>query len=230
MRWNRQIPVTALRLSLTVQQAAGGGMTCYFTIKEAMRTYRNFAWAGISLLLPTDWNNYYAAVRLVGNNVYYGFNKDLGAAKSTLYKNLGWVAKELLLKVGGNTAISRYAVWPARVPNMTALDQLIDAYVASRATAVGPDEIDAMNANAGFQAQFALMTLENPPAVAPVQRRNVVEQEAPGNQVEEDDHFDDGEYIGYGESDDEQDEEDAQGEQGEQGEQGGEDAHDDGED
>lgn len=48
------------------------------------------------------------ALRAVGDNFYYGFKRDLGAARSTQYKILGYVARELLIKINGEITLRRY--------------------------------------------------------------------------------------------------------------------------
>nr|QMP82322.1 nucleocapsid protein [Coleopteran chu-related virus OKIAV151] len=127
-RWNALIPQQALRLSLTVQQIAGGGLTAFVTIGRAMRLYNDFPWAEIAAIMPADFTNYTNAVRAVNGNLYYGFNADLGPARSTLYKNLAYVGKELLVKVGGEAALNRYAGWTRRVPDQARVDVLIAEY------------------------------------------------------------------------------------------------------
>ncbi|XKL61658.1 hypothetical protein PGB90_001491 [Kerria lacca] len=87
---------TALRLRLTIVQAAGSGLTCLILILKAMRIYANFPWWVVAALYGNEMANVETATTAVGDNPYYGFKKDLGAVKSRLYKNIAWVAKELL--------------------------------------------------------------------------------------------------------------------------------------
>jgi len=35
-------------------------------------------------------------INIIRENLYYGFKRDMGAARSTLYKSIGYVARELL--------------------------------------------------------------------------------------------------------------------------------------
>lgn len=130
--WKALLPAHALRLSLTVMQAAGGGLTSYITIGRALRIYSDFPWGKIRLYFPNDWTNFVAAMNEVGNNVWYGFNKDLGPAKSTMYKNLAYVAKELHVRAGGETALNRYGGWPRRIAHVDAINLMIANYVLER--------------------------------------------------------------------------------------------------
>jgi hypothetical protein len=44
----------------------------------------------------------------IGTNPYYGFDRNIAAAKSTGYKTIAWVAKELLVRLSSETALTRY--------------------------------------------------------------------------------------------------------------------------
>lgn len=157
-RWAGQIPVNALRLRLTVEQASGSGMTAYFSIKEAITDYQDFNWAKISLFLPLDWAHFVRAVNLVGDNPYYGYRKDLGEARSTLYKNLAWVGKELLIRVGAKASLSRYLGWPRAIPHQQAISEMINEYVDGRAEAVTDEDADVVREQPNFIAQIAIIT------------------------------------------------------------------------
>lgn len=140
--WIAILPNEALRLSLTVQQAAGSGLTCLMTIGKALRSYQDFNWAEMNLLFPEEWVAFSAAVTEVNGNEWYGFNKDLGIVRSTKYKSLGWIAKELLYRVGGDNFIRSYGGWPSRIPHQGRVDVLISAYETRRSQAPTDDEID----------------------------------------------------------------------------------------
>lgn len=64
-----------------------------------MKIFPDFPWPNLNKLLPGEIPRFCIAARLIGGNEYYGFKKDLGEAASTRYKFLGWVGKELLVKV-----------------------------------------------------------------------------------------------------------------------------------
>lgn len=140
--WTNLLPVSALRLILTVQQAAGSGLTCLITTGRAMRKYPDFQWGIVRLLLPEDWTNFMTAVRTVNGNIWYGFKRDLGVVRSTLYKNISWVGKELLVRVNGEAALNRYGGWVRRIPNQQRIVELIDTYVDQHGSQFTPEEKD----------------------------------------------------------------------------------------
>jgi len=87
---NALIPNVALRLKLTLQQAAGSRLTLYVIIGRAYTKYSTFPWG--NALTGGEFLSWEAARNIVGNNLYYGFKRDMGAARSTLYKSIGYVA------------------------------------------------------------------------------------------------------------------------------------------
>jgi len=94
------IPQHIPRTRMLLVQAQGGGMTAYNTIIMAMKTYPTFNWGAIKSFYPQDWTNFEAARDVVNGDQYYGFRMDLGAAVSTRYKSLAFVAKKLLIRMG----------------------------------------------------------------------------------------------------------------------------------
>lgn len=123
--WERLIPQQALRLMLTVSQLAGSGLTTYSTIGTALRLYPTFNWGVISRTFPIEWENYRVALTTVGNNVYYGFRKELGIVKSTNFKSLGYIAKELLVRGDGRVSLNRYMGWARSIKFRQQIDQMI---------------------------------------------------------------------------------------------------------
>jgi len=57
----------------------------------------------------------------VGDNLYYGFKRNMGPARSTLYESIEYVARELLVKINGERTLLRYA---GNIKNKQALDRL----------------------------------------------------------------------------------------------------------
>ncbi|KAK9880202.1 hypothetical protein WA026_010076 [Henosepilachna vigintioctopunctata] len=104
-RWTALLPPEALRLRLTVQRAAGAGITALMVTGRAIRLFDDFNWERVRTLYFDEWVSFSAAVDLVGNNKWYGFKKDLGGVASTKYKNLTYIAKELLIKVNGEASL-----------------------------------------------------------------------------------------------------------------------------
>ncbi|APG78718.1 hypothetical protein [Hubei chuvirus-like virus 1] len=124
------VPAVALRLQLTLMQASGSGLTLYSIIGRAIRLYNNFPWGLVNTLTSGELVNWNGARVLIGDNMYYGFKRDLGAARSTLYKSLGYVARELLVRINGENTLRRFMGLTGNVKNKRQLDQLIEAYVA----------------------------------------------------------------------------------------------------
>lgn len=52
--------------------------------------------------------------------LYYGFKRDMGAARSTLYKSIGYVARELLVRLNGERTLMRYAGLAGNIKNKNA--------------------------------------------------------------------------------------------------------------
>lgn len=77
----------SLRMQLTLMQASGSGLTSYKTIKIAIATATTFPWGRAAQLIPVDFQNFVQAIHHVGDNDYFGFAKDLGVVRFTLYKS-----------------------------------------------------------------------------------------------------------------------------------------------
>lgn len=132
-RWLPLVPQNALRVRLTIMQAAGEGLTAFTTILKATRTHPRFNWSRVINLFPQEWDNFVKAVAAVGTNTFYGFKKDLGVVRSTMYKNLGYVAKELMVKVSGDAPLNFYAGWTRMPAFRTIIDQMVVDYETLRA-------------------------------------------------------------------------------------------------
>lgn len=128
-RWDTLLPDFALRLRLTVQQVAYHRLTVYQVLVEALATFPDFPWPRMNLYFPGEMPNFAAACAAINHNEYYGFKKDLGVAVSTRYKNLGWVAKELLVRGMGKTSLTDYMGWPSRVPHQATVMDIIRRYL-----------------------------------------------------------------------------------------------------
>lgn len=60
--------------------------------------------------------------------------------KSTLYKSLSYIAKELLIKVGGQQSLTQYAGFPVRIADKAGFDVMIADYEAAHADKVFTDQ------------------------------------------------------------------------------------------
>nr|WPV62240.1 MAG: nucleocapsid protein [Wenzhou rodent chuvirus 1] len=129
--WMGELPPNALRLRITLEQTLNAGLTTLTVTVRGLTDHPTFPWDQLLALPPynSEMSALKHAVEVVGDNKYYGFRRDLGDAKGTLYKNLSYVAKELLIKVNGETKLSQYAGFP-RVPAQGPIVRaMIDAYI-----------------------------------------------------------------------------------------------------
>lgn len=127
--WKTIIPAPAIRLQLIVQQTAGSGLTAYYTICRAVQLYEKFPWHKVKALLTSDWTNFMIACEEIKGNPYFGFRNDLSSVRSTKYKNLAWVAKELLIEYNGEkNTLKNYMGWTKQPIFQDELRKLIDAY------------------------------------------------------------------------------------------------------
>lgn len=99
--WEHEMSTISLRMRITLQQAAWTGLTQYSTILKMFREYPGFPWAQVAALLPADWENFRQAVEAVGGDAYYGFRANIGPATATNFLSLGYLAKEMIKKIGG---------------------------------------------------------------------------------------------------------------------------------
>uniref|UniRef100_A0AAT9J9W0 Nucleocapsid protein n=1 Tax=Blattella germanica chuvirus 1 TaxID=3133478 RepID=A0AAT9J9W0_9VIRU len=158
-RWEGMLPQEALRLRLTLQQTEWAGLTVLNIIREALIAYSTFNWGVVAELFPAEAAALTRAFATVNGNPYFGFNHDLGEVKSTNYRFIGWVAKELLVRGEGRHSLAQYAGWPVIVPHEAHLLRMIQQYLARRA----PGDLAAPEA---AHAACDLMIGANPNAAA----------------------------------------------------------------
>lgn len=150
--WETLIPAQALRLRLVVQQAANSGLTSLAIIGRCIMSYQDFPWTQIFEIYPVEVTKVIAAMAAVGNNKYYGYRHNLGPVRSTLYKSIGYVAKEILVKVGGEQSLNNYAGWPRGVQFQAAVDGIIANYERYRnARITDPNQNPVRPNDAGAQ-------------------------------------------------------------------------------
>lgn len=130
--WNSLVPTSvAMRLSLTINQVAGTGLTAYLTIMEAFSKFQTFPWADLYTIIPEEFCAMNNAMKVVGNNMYYGFKKDLGPVRSTLFKSLAYIAKELLIKADDKGSLRGYKGWTKFPREKERIDNMIKSYLNS---------------------------------------------------------------------------------------------------
>lgn len=143
-KWRGDIAPYSLRLRITLQQAAGGGLTALATIKKAQEEFPDFPWANLKPLLRTEHDAVISACAAVGSDEYYGFRRDLGVAASSRYRSYTYVAHSLLVKYGGpDGATLRGYKGVTKTPvHKEQLDGLVAEYeatIAAREQAAMPD-------------------------------------------------------------------------------------------
>lgn len=132
------IPDICQRLSLTVQQATNSGLTVYFLIQRAMTEFPTFPWPVAAFRLEDEFGAYLIAAGVVGNNGFYGFNQDLNLVKSTRFPSLGFLAKELCVKAGGDNALIGYAGLKGAIKQKPWILTAVTEYIANRNNEVIP--------------------------------------------------------------------------------------------
>lgn len=163
-RWLEDIPQIALRVRLTLEQATNSGMTAFVIIGRAMKTHPNFNWSKLNILTNGELTKYMDALVLVNGNQYFGFNKSLGAARSTLYSSIAYVAKELLIGLNGESSLKRYQGWVRAPKNAAVIKEMIENYktvyvqsqINGEPTAADNEVMGAIN-NMIFNPAFANM-------------------------------------------------------------------------
>jgi len=97
--------------------------------KRAYAKYGNIPWGRANALTGGELISWETARTVIGENLYYGFKRDMGAVRSTLYKSIGYVARELLVKINDERTLLRYASLTGNIKNKQALNRLIEQYV-----------------------------------------------------------------------------------------------------
>lgn len=109
--WLSYIPAPCVRTRTMIDQAAKSGITSFIIIGKAINKTQNFPWHQIRRICQVEWDAFEAGVIEVGDNEYFGYRRELGNAKSTNLKSLAWVCKEILIRIHGERALSRYGGW-----------------------------------------------------------------------------------------------------------------------
>ncbi len=76
------------------------------------------------------------ALEAINNNPYYGFSANLEDVKSTRYKSLTWVAKELLIRLKGEATLRDYAGFADSIPFKAEVSDLIEEFTRRKAQAL----------------------------------------------------------------------------------------------
>jgi hypothetical protein len=142
--WSQGLDIdTALRLKLTIDQAANAGLTAICLIRRALTEHPDFYWHRVASVFQAEFIKVGEALRLIHNNPYYGFNKDLGPVKSTNYPSITWIAKTLLIAVGGNDTLKNYAGFTRGIKHQDRVQRWIEVYTRHLDDAVDQNPDDA---------------------------------------------------------------------------------------
>lgn len=164
--WRKLIPPQALRLRITVEQAAGSNMTALTTTGKAIATYADFPWPKVIALYTDEWSFFCQAVKKVNNDPFYGFNADLAPISSAKYRSLAWVGKELMIRIAGQTTLNQYAGWVRRPREQSVIEMILDKYIQERGDfVIGTSNVPP---SAGDEPQSLIdlrETIRNCPAV-----------------------------------------------------------------
>lgn len=155
-----------LRLNLTLTQAAGSGLTALRVIGSALRLYPRFQWDVIVGWFPQEFIRINEAMVAVGDNQYYGYRRNTDLIRSTRYKSVAWVCKEMLIQIDGRVSLRNYRGWPREIAHQGAIEAMIEAFrvIHQRHDAIvndrlvelpeQPDNIRELYRIAGEQGEF----------------------------------------------------------------------------
>lgn len=128
-KWISILPPSAIRLVVTLRQASGSGLTSLDTVAKSMKQYPDFPWAKIGKLYRDQYDKVFDAFHAVGTNRYFGFRSNLGPATSTNFKDIAWIAKELLIRIGGDGHLASFGGWIPTPSHHAVVEKLIADYV-----------------------------------------------------------------------------------------------------
>nr|QHA33915.1 putative nucleoprotein [Atrato Chu-like virus 1]QHA33919.1 putative nucleoprotein [Atrato Chu-like virus 1] len=134
--YNNMIPENIIPLRNLIIQAAGSGLTTYMTIIRAMATYKDFDWPRIRELAPADYIAFEIAMDTIQDNVYFGFNAQMGVASARNFPTLAYCSFQLCIRAGGDMPLREYRGQPKVVPFKPGIDAIINDYIERRAGAV----------------------------------------------------------------------------------------------
>lgn len=123
------IMAEAIRLRITINQSKYQGLTMFQTIGRAMLKYPDMAWHLLERVIPQEFINYKLALRAVGDNPYYGYSASLDLVKAANFRNLGYLSKELLVKLNNEGNLNYNRVFEAKPDKARIIDKVILRYI-----------------------------------------------------------------------------------------------------
>jgi len=118
----------ATRLRITVEQAKHHALTMYQTIGRAVKKHPNFNWSVVEKISPGELGTYTGCMNIIGMNAYYGYSRSMEDVKSKKYRTLGYIAKELLVKLNSETHLNQNKVFTQKPAKQPLIDKLIGLY------------------------------------------------------------------------------------------------------
>lgn len=137
------LPVNCQTLINLVTQTSNAGMTAALTVRDAMKEHPTFKWRELADMFPAEMQAAGSAITAVEENPYIGFKSNLGEMASTKYKNLAWVAKELLIRIDGKGSLKSYKGWTRTPANASKLETWIEEYISTINEDVFPENESA---------------------------------------------------------------------------------------
>lgn len=123
------IMAEAIRLRITINQSKYQGLTMFQTIGRAMLKYPDLSWHLLERVIPQEFTNYKVALRAVGDNPYYGYSQSLDLVKAANFRNLGYLSKELLVKLNNESNLNFNRVFEAKPDKAKIIDKIILRYI-----------------------------------------------------------------------------------------------------
>lgn len=142
-RFLQNVPPEALQVRLMIDQCKWHGLTVYKTCYDAIDKYRDFYWTRLQRIpvYNLEMENFRIAYNDVGDDEYYGFNRDLGTARSTLFKNFGSVCRQLIAVCESITTTMQSRSFPNNFAERDLILTWITAYNAGRTNREGIDQL-----------------------------------------------------------------------------------------
>lgn len=129
--WLNWTPEPKLRLRLTFQQAKDEGLTGFMTVRDAILKVPTFPWGRLASIpgYQGQMNAFCVARDLIGNDRYYGYNRDIGKAGIRNYHDLATACKIILVRAVGEAPLANARCWKSNIASQDQVQRLIDKYL-----------------------------------------------------------------------------------------------------
>ena len=147
------IPDIALRVNLTLQQAAGSGLSTFMFITDMIKAFPNFKWEALIVIVPQEWAKLLEAVGVV-NNIWFGYAQEKGAAAAKNFPTLFYISAQLAIKKLGVNSWKTNGGGRSGIREKGLCDALIAHFVTRQEGAPEEVPLDVWeNEHAGFAEQ-----------------------------------------------------------------------------